>query len=249
MFCLKDLGFGMRQVPTRDGSTVYQVDTPFKIAQDAPLEVYVQMLEGQIRFFDDGLNLHTLLSLGVCFEDEAKWRSLQNLFAGAETCLHPSGLIEMYAPRDRAEESFARFLLSLSQLEFWVANEAFKVKRSKKEFVARAALAFQGVFSEAQIEYSPKIQTSRREVSFDLRVDDKYVDVPFVDSVWSHVRKVGGLRIERPETRTMAVINDVADASKKAAQERDVIGVFVPAMLLSSLEASARKQAGAARVI
>lgn len=248
MFCLEDLGCGMRQVPTRDGSTVYQVDTPFTIAQDAPLEVYVQMLEGQVRFFDDGLNLHTLLSLGVCFDDESKWRSLQNVFAGTKACLHPSGLIEMYAPRERAEESFARYLLALSQLEFWVANEAFRVKRNKTAYVARAALAFQGVFPKAKIEYSPKIQTARREVVFDLHVDDQYVDVPFVDSVWSHVRKVGGLRIERPETRTMAVINDVADAPRKAAQERDVIGVFVPAMLLSSLEASAMKQTASATV-
>lgn len=115
-------------------------------------------------------------------------------------------------------------------------------------YVARAALAFQGVFPKARIEYSPKIQTSRREVVFDLHVDDQYVDVPFVDSVWSHVRKVGGLRIERPETRTMAVINDVSDAPRKAAQERDVIGVFVPAMLLSSLEASAMKQTASATV-
>lgn len=43
-------------------------------------------------------------------------------------------------------------------------------------------------------------------------------------------------------------IKTVAEAPRKAAQERDVIGVFVPAMLLSSLEASAKKQTASATV-
>lgn len=73
MLCLNDLGFEMRPVPTRDGSAVHQLETPFRISRDAPLEAYVQTFDEEVRFFDEGLNLHTLLSLGMSFEEEAAW--------------------------------------------------------------------------------------------------------------------------------------------------------------------------------
>lgn len=108
MLCLNDLGFEMQQVPNRDGSAVHQLETPFRICRDAPLEAYVQTFDEEVRFFDDGLNLHTLLSLGMSFEEEAAWDRLQDVFWGTGAVLHHSGLIEMVAPRERAEEACAR---------------------------------------------------------------------------------------------------------------------------------------------
>ena len=48
MISLKDLGFEMRPVPTQDGSAVHQLETPFRICRDAPLEAYVQTFEGEV---------------------------------------------------------------------------------------------------------------------------------------------------------------------------------------------------------
>lgn len=239
MFCLKDLGFEMRQVPAREGSVVHQLETPFRICSDAPLEAYVQTSEREVRFFDDGLNLHTLLALGVSFEEEAAWNRLQDIFQGTGVVLRPSGLIEMIALRERAEEACARYLLALTQLASLPTDKACPTNLDHKESVARAALAFRCALPKAEMECLPVVQTSGGEISFDLRVDDQYVDVPFADSVRSHVKKVEALRLERPDVQTLAVINDVADASGRALADLETIGGSVSAMLLSKLEASA----------
>lgn len=239
MLCLNDLGFEMPLVPTRDGSAVHQIDTPFRFAEDAPLEAYVQTFEREVRFFDDGLNLHTLLSLGVSFEEEAAWNRLQDIFQGTGVVLHPSGLIEMIAPRDRTEEACARYLLALTQLESLAADKNCPMDRDRKEYVARTALALRCAFPEAEMECFPVVQTSGGEISFDLCVDDKYVDVLFTDSVRSHVKKVEALRLERPDVQTFAVVIDVEDDQGRGATEMESIEGAVPVALLSELEASA----------
>lgn len=239
MLCLNDLGFGMRQVPTRDGSTVHQIDTPFRLAEDAPLEAYVQTFEGEVRFFDEGLNLHTLLSLGMSFEEEAAWNRLQDSFRGTGVVLYPSSQIEMIAPRERTEEACARYLLALTQLVSLLAGKDCPVDWDRKEYVARAALAFRCLLPKAEMECFPVMRTTDGEISFDLRVDDRYVDVLSIDAVRSHVGKVEALRLERPDVQTLAVVIDEADASERVAAEMEAIGGSVPAMLLSELETSA----------
>ena len=201
MFCLNDLGFGMRPVPTRDGSVVYQLETPFRICRDAPLEAYVQTFDEEVRFFDEGHTLHTLLALGVSFEEEAAWDRLQDVFRGTDVVLHPSGLIEMIAPRKRAEETCARYLLALTQLVSLPADQNCPVDCDRKEYVARAALAFRCLFLKAEMKCFPVMRTTDGEISFDLRVDGRYVDVLSVDAVRSHVEKVEALRLERPTCR------------------------------------------------
>ena len=52
----------------------------------------------------------------MSFEEEAAWNRLQDVFRGTGVVLQPSGLIEMIAPRKRAEEACARYLLALTQL-------------------------------------------------------------------------------------------------------------------------------------
>lgn len=239
MLCLNDLGFGMRQVPTRDGSTVHQIDTPFRLAEDAPLEACVQTFEGEVRFFDEGLNLHTLLSLGMSFEEEAAWGRLQDAFRGTGAVLHPSGQIEMIAPRERTEEACARYLLALTQLESLVTDKNCPMDSDRKEYVARAALAFRCLLPKAEMESFPALQTARGAISFDLRVDGRYVDVLSVDAVPSHVGKIESLRRERPDEQTLAVVIDEADASGRAVAEMKSIEGAIPVALLSELEASA----------
>lgn len=238
MISLKDLGFGMRQVPTRDGSVVHQLETPFRICRDAPLEAYVQTFDEEVRFFDEGLNLHALLALGMSFEEEAAWDRLQDVFRGTGVVLHPSGLIEMIAPRKRAEEACARYLLALTQLVSLPADKNCPMDRDRKEYVARAALALRCLLPEAGMECFPVVQTASGAISFDLRVDGKCVDVLSVGAVRSHVGKVEALRLECIDVQTHAVIIDEADASGRAAAEMEAIGGAVPAMLLSKLEAS-----------
>ena len=238
MLCLNDLGFEMRPVPTRDGSAVHQLETPFRISRDAPLEAYVQTYEGDVRFFDEGLNLHALLSLGVNFEEEAAWDRLQDAFRGTGVVLHPSGQIEMIAPRERGEEACARYLLALTQLESLVTDKNCPMDSDRKEYVGRAALALRCAFPEAEMECFPVVRTAGGAISFDLRVDGGYVNVLSIDDVRSHVGKVEALRLERPDVQTLAVVIDEADASGRAVAEMEAIGGAVPVMLLSELVAS-----------
>ena len=78
----------------------------------------------------------------------------------------------------------------------------------------------------------------RRYVKFDLLVGKRYIDILFPESAWSHVKKAGKVRLAYPSSSTMAVISDDEDP-EKAKNEKNAIGVFVPATLLSSLERTA----------
>lgn len=145
----------------------------------------------------------------------------------------------MIAPRERTEEACARYLLALTQLESLVTDKNCPMDRDRKEYVARAALAFRCLLPEAEMECFPVVQTASGAISFDLYVGGRYVDVLSVDAVRSHVEKIKALRRERPDVQTLAVVIDAADASGRAVAEKDAIGGAVHAMLLSELEASA----------
>lgn len=175
----------------------------------------------------------------MSFEEEAAWNRLQGVFRGTGVVLQPSGLIEMIAPRKRAEEACARYLLALTQLVALPADKNCPVDCDRKEYVARAGLAFRCLFPEAEMECFPVVQTASGAISFDLRVDGGYVNVLSIDDVRSHVGKVEALRLERPDVQTLAVVIDEADASGRAVAEMEAIGGAVPVMLLSELVASA----------
>ena len=145
----------------------------------------------------------------------------------------------MIAPRKRAEEACARYLLALTQLVSLPADKNCPVDCDRNEYVARAALAFRCLLPKAEMECFPVMRTTDGEISFDLRVDDRYVDVLSIDAVRSHVGKVEVLLLERPDVQTLAVVIDEADASERVAAEMEAIGGSVPAMLLSELETSA----------
>lgn len=237
MFTLEDLGIGMHRVPTRDGSVVYRVEMPFLIGHEFPIEIFVQRIGDHLRFFDEGFNLHSLLAYGISFDNETRWRSLNNLFNEQGITLHSNGLVELFAPFDQARPAFATFSLALCRLNDWI-EDSLKKSRSKEEMVKKAALAFMKLYPEKKIKYNPYVVMPDRDIKFDLLVNDvKYVDVLFVDGVWNHVRKVASMHLVHPENESIGVLNDIDDAKSK--REKIIAGQLVPTMLLSTLLTSA----------
>ena len=241
MLTLEDIGFSIPQVPTRDRSIAQQICTPFLIADEFPIEIFTQVIGDHVRFFDEGFNIHNILSLGISFDTPNRWKNLERFFKERDITLHPSGMVEMYAHVKDIKGAFAKFSLALSHLDNWVADITKKT-RDKTKLISQAAMAFKAIDAECVIKLHPTITMPTRDVSFDMRVNDKYVDILFVDGVWSHVRKVAGVRLVHPGNRTLGVIDDQND-QKRAKVEQNLAGQMVPAMLFSSLiHASNRKR-------
>jgi hypothetical protein len=226
------LGFTVRKVPTRDGSDAYRVNVPFMIG-DSPAEIYVQTIGGQVRFFDEAFNLHTILALGYQMNDK-RWESLAKALNNTGVKLLPSGAIELFAPVNEAPAAFATYLKAMTCVDSWI-NLPQKSQKNREELITLASIGFRRKYPKKEIIYKPMVNMPGRSISFDLLVNEStYVDVLFVENVWNFVRKVGHMFTHHPRYNVLGVVEDFSNQTQ-AISEKKAAGSFVPINLLSEI--------------
>lgn len=115
---LDTLGFALAPEPTRSGSKLYCVETPFRFFNDAPFDVFIERTGWQIYVFDDGLTMHEIIIAGVDMADADNWSRLRAIVDEYHVSLSPTGVFEIFSADPEA--AVGNFLRALIAVDDWL---------------------------------------------------------------------------------------------------------------------------------
>ncbi len=142
-YSLESLGFSLSSVPTRDGTKINRLETPFRLAGEFPFDIFLEETPAGIHVSDEGLTYHNLLSLGLDAGQGCLWKALRSLVEKeAGVTLSDQGRIEAFGPVATASEVVARYIAALIRVDRWVhASFAHPRDVVNREHVARRSFA------------------------------------------------------------------------------------------------------------
>jgi hypothetical protein len=243
---------GMRcePVPTRDGSAVIAVMTPFTFADGDGIEMFAEQVGGQFRLFDEGLTLLHLHSVGIRLGDRRRWQPLRKAVQPHGVTLTDDGVLEGWAPLAEPGVGFARFTSALLSLAAW-EREHQGLPMHGDWLVEEAKLYLRAWKPAAELVEKPEPLRglSGRRHGFDFSLDGEYVDAISANgnSTGAELRKLVDLK-HNPEHRNLQVrvIVDDRRVPDAAAEEVSILGRFAKAWTMSGLMAAATRRGATA---
>lgn len=120
-----------------DDGKLGTIDTPFLFEDRDPIPVYVQEVEGRIRFFDDGGVIWHFMGRGVPLDEKGDTDFIREVIAHTGATLNKSGEIEAWANASDAPEAFARYLSAVLAMVRWEhEQESLARERHRKAMAA-----------------------------------------------------------------------------------------------------------------
>lgn len=246
----KLLGMRCEPMPTRDGSEVIAVVSPFTFSDGDGIEMYAETVGSSVRLFDDGMTMYHLRSVGIKL-DSKRWQPLRNAIAPYKVCLTDDGIFETWAPAADAQSGFARYVSALLAIAAW-EREHEGLPASAHWLQDEAALYLQAWKPHTQIvaRPDPLAGFSGKMRKFDFLVGDEYVDtlLPHGNTTGSELRKILDVR-GNPfnRDRPIRVIVDDRRNPSAAKEEIAILGRVATAwtmtgLMAASLHASNTKQ-------
>lgn len=123
MMTLESLGFGLSPVETRDGSEVWQIETPFRLANEFPFDIFVEQIGNVFHVFDDGLTRHDLRALGIDLSDGERVESLRRVIQKYGVAFNKDFSFEAFGDIEHAGEILSKYLSAMVQLDFWGGSQ------------------------------------------------------------------------------------------------------------------------------
>ena len=116
---------------TLDGG-IARIDAPFAFDDGDAVPIFIQELNGRVRFFDDGGTLMHFLGRGMSFEDGRKTRFIKTAAEANGVSFTEDGDVEVWANRDEASGAFSSYVAALLHITSW--------EREQRGMVADATL-------------------------------------------------------------------------------------------------------------
>lgn len=233
------LGFGVSQVESCDGSTVFAIDTPFCFFDGDPLTVFFQKLGDTFFLFDEGLSLFQSRIAGI--PTYKKMRNYKKRAMGFDLFLGDDGEISTYANDltfKRKFTSLMHFILTLDR----ETRQFLEEKPSSTNLKEQIQMYYRLWKPEESFEDNPRIYAANDlSCSFNMRFGKTFIDgfIPNSEHTGSFLRKAAILRqSDFVDAESLAVIDDSID-KELARKELGNISVMSKGMLLSSLETKA----------
>lgn len=235
------LGFGVGQVESYDGSTVFAIETPFCYFDGDPVTIFFQKYRESFFLFDEGLALFQSKIAGVPIE-----KKLYYYRKRAQThklSLGDDGEISALASVSSLKENFTaliHFILTLDREARQFLEEMPSETNLKEQIEMYYKLWKPGEVFENQ----PRVYVSKDlSCSFNMRFGHTFVDgiTPKSEHTGQFLRKAAILRQSNlVEAEPLAIIDDSMNRDM-AQRELGNISVLASGMLLSSLHHNATK--------
>lgn len=228
--------------PLSEDGSVALVQTPFKFEDGDSLPVYVEMIEGQIRFFDDGATLRHFIGRGVRIENRKHATFLVNAAARHNAAFTDAGEIEAWASVKEADKAFSSFLCSMLSVVSWEKDQQGE-DTDTSIFLEEVAMALRAWKPTASIAHEPEFEgVSGRKYKLDFLLDGQPVAVTgahpnSVSAVLHRLLDIHG----NPRTgdfKPLVIIDDRSDP-EAAKREAAIIQSVSTVMPFSALERSA----------
>lgn len=240
MICeqLTDL-LGFDCMPLTEGGQVALVHTPFTFEDGDSLPVFIELVDGQIRFFDDGATLRHFIGRGVKIENRKHTTFLTNIATAHKASFSDTGEIEAWSSVQAAPVAFSRFLASMLAIAAWEKSQEGE-DTDTSIFVQEVAIALKAWKPKSELSFEPPFEgITKKSYKLDFLLDGR----PVV-AVGSHPNSVSSLLHKLvdihnlPENRgfdPLVVIDDRRDP-EAADKEAKVIQSLATVMPFSSLE-------------
>ena len=228
--------------PLTEGGEVALISTPFKFDDGDALPVFVEVVNGRVRFFDDGATLRHFLGRGVRIDNKKHIGFITSATAKHGAVLNDAGEIEAWGSKALASEAFARFMSSLVALATW-EREQQGVDTDASVFVEEVAMALRAWKPSAAIALDPDFQG----ISGKMHKLDFLIDGQAIIATSTHPNKIAAVlhrlldihgQIANDGIRILVVVDDRQDpvAAKK---EASIMQSVASVMTFTSLERNA----------
>ena len=229
--------------PLTESGNVALVSTPFKFDDGDALPVFAELINGQIRFFDDGHTLMHFIGRGVRIENKKHATFLASTATKNGTAFTDQGEVEIWAPSDSAAEAFNKYISSLIALSAW-EREQRGADTDVSLFVEEVAMALRAWKPQADITLEPPFEgVSGRTYKLDFLLDGLAVTVASAhpNSVSAVLHKLVDIhgRLATTGAKFLVVIDDRTDPDS-AAREALIVQSVATVMPFTALEASAQ---------
>lgn len=238
---IENLGFGLFPEETRDGSELFALESPFRMLNGAPFDVFVEKIGNSFHIFDDGLTMHEIVSCGIDMSNHFKWSALRKIANARNVNLSHSGVFEVYTSFENAETAVANYLRVMFSIDDWLMENS-SVAVAERSLVEESKKLFQKWWPSKKILDRPKIfGISGMQLVFDFLVNDRYVDAitPSPAASAGFLRKLCAIPASARESiNTIAVIDDRA-AEEAAKREMNILAEHSEVIMLTRLERNA----------
>jgi hypothetical protein len=122
--------------------TVAAIYTPFFYQDGDSVPVYVEESDGRFRFFDEGLALWHLISIGVPLDEPNQDKFVEDIARPLGVVLNEDGVLELFFEPVKARDAFTRFMsamLSIVRWEYAYLTPVTDEKRSDFEVLTAGA--------------------------------------------------------------------------------------------------------------
>lgn len=225
--------------PLADGGQVALVQTPFRFSDGAALPVFVEMINGRVRFFDDGATLRHFLGRGLRIENRKHASFLINAATKHGAFFTESGEVEAWAAAEGSQKAFSSFLSSMLAIAAWEMEQE-GLETDTSVFVEEVALALRAWKPSAAITVEPEFEgVSGKHYKLNFLVDGQPVAV-----TGSHANSVSALlhrlldihgRPANTGFKPLVIIDDRPDP-EAARREASIIQNVSTVMPFTSLE-------------
>lgn len=228
--------------PLSEDGSVALVQTPFKFEDGDSLPVFVELTEGQVRFFDDGATLRHFIGRGVRIENKKHATFLINAASKHSATFTEAGEIETWASVKEADRAFSAFLCSLLSVVAWEKDQQGE-DTDTSVFLEEVAMALRAWKPKASITPEPDFEgVSGRKYTLDFLLDGQPVAVTgahanSVSAVLHRLLDIHG-NPRASEFKPLVIIDDRSDpeAAKREAAIMQSVSTVMP---FSALERSA----------
>lgn len=235
------LGFDC--VPISEDMSIARIKNPFTFDDGESLPVYVQQINEQIRFFDDGKVLMHFLGRGMKFEDGRRTKFIKNAAEPHGVTLTADGDLEVWAAIDGASIAFTKFLSTLVEVTTWERDQR-GVSTDLTILIDEIAMCLKAWKPESTIVEGPEfVGISEQVYKLDFLFDSKCIVATssHPNSVSACIKKLLDVR-SSPQNRGLSllvVIDDRLD-HQSAMKDSLVIQNVADVMPFTTLEQHAK---------
>ena len=114
---------GIDCMPVNEECTIARLDSPFAFDDGDGVPIYVEAVNGQIRFFDDGGTMMHFLGRGIILDDGRKTRFIKSAVEPNGVSFTEDGDIEVWASAEQAPAAFASYVAALLNIVSWERDQ------------------------------------------------------------------------------------------------------------------------------
>jgi hypothetical protein len=146
------LGFDYEAL--EDDGSLGIIYTPFLFQDGDRIDVHVDQMDGQLRFFDDGDVIWHFIGLGVPLDEEGDADFIRKLIEPCGARLNEMGEIEVSGSPEQAPATFGRYLSAILEMVRWEREYNAASERRRQQW-SEAGASSTGLSASAPSAPSP----------------------------------------------------------------------------------------------